>query len=105
MNRSESNDAPDALRDFFETIRKAAAKIMAEVIESAETLAEELEEALALLIESAEAAVEAILPAVIEEVRRRAVVHPAKKDAPRKLGTIRASRQHTRKRPCARSRI
>lgn len=104
MNRAESNDAPDALRDFFETIRKAAAKIMAEVIESAETLAEELAETLAPLIESAEAAVEAILPAVIEAVRRRAVVHPAKKDAPRKLGVVRASRQQKR-RFCARSQI
>ena len=87
---SENNAAPDALREFCETLAKQTEKIAAAVFESAEKLAETL----APLIESMTKELAELLPMVLEEIRRGCAYKPTKKDAPRKTG-----RPHAAARP------
>ena len=101
MRNSETNEPADALREFCATFRKQTEKIAEAVYKAAEELAETL----APLIESMTKELAELLPLVVEEVRRRAVYRPTKKDAPRKLGAERKIRQHPQPRYCARSRI
>ena len=87
---SENNAAPDALREFCETARKQAEKIAEAVYKAAA----ELVETLAPLFEEAAKALSALLPMVLEEIRRGCEYKPTKKDAPRKTG-----RPHAAARP------
>ena len=93
--------AAEWLRAFYETAVKQAEEIAEAFFEGAEKLAE----ALAPLTEVLTKELAELLPLVVEEVRRRAVYRPTKKDAPRKLGAERKIRQHPQPRYCARSRI
>lgn len=85
MRNAESNGPADALREFCETLARQAEKIAAAVFESAEKLAETLTP----LFEEAAKALSALLPMVLEEIRRGCAYKPTKKDAPRKLGAVR----------------
>lgn len=85
MNSSESHEPADALREFCATFRKQTEKIAEAFFEGAEKLAETL----APLIEGATKALAALLPMVLEEIRRGCAYTPTKKDAPRKLGAVR----------------
>lgn len=87
---SENNAAPDALREFCETLAKQTEKIAEAVFESAEKLAETLTP----LLEEAAKALSALMPMVLEEIRRGYAYKPTKKDAPRKTG-----RPHAAARP------
>lgn len=90
MRNSETNEPADALREFCATFGEQDEKIAEAFFEGAEKLAETL----APLIEGATKALAELLPLLIEEVRRRAVYRPTKKDAPRKTG-----RPHAAARP------
>ena len=90
MNSSELHEQADALREFCATFRKQAEKIA----EAGYKAAEELAETLAPLIEEAAKALSALLPMVLEEIRRGCAYKPTKKDAPRKTG-----RPHAAARP------
>ena len=79
MRNAELNDA---LREFYETVREQAAKIAEAVREGAEKLAETLTP----LCEEAAEVLAALLPLVLEEIRRGCAYKPTKKDAPRKTG-------------------
>lgn len=84
------HEPADAVREFCATFRKQTEKIAAAVFESAEKLAESLTP----LFEEAAKALSALLPMVLEEIRRGCAYKPTKKDAPRKTG-----RPHAAARP------
>lgn len=87
MRNAELNDV---LREFYETVREQAAKIAEAVREGAEKLAETLTP---LFVEATKA-LSALLPMILEEIRRGCAYKPTKKDAPRKTG-----RPHAAARP------
>lgn len=91
----------ELLRAFYETAVQQAEEIASAVLEWAETLVETL----APLINEAANLLCELLPLILKEIRRGCSYKPTKKDAPRKLGKPKTSRQHPQPRYCARSRI